>query len=840
VPDDAGAAERGGRWFVGREDVLDTVLAFLEEPGKGYRLRAGGTWGIGKTWLIEELRTRASERAVVLHVKAGAHKPSAAPTGDADPETLDVVRNWNSFTNIVIDLIQEAPETEEWGALAQQIHESQQAVAQVRAENITFDYDIEAGRDITASGGGSIASPTVYTSEPVARLEATIDAEKARMLDAFARVVDRVGRTTGAFILVDEYDRLQGHLVADWLLQLVTAPEHAVVVVATRIGGPMSAAGPQPLEQVELRRFSRAEVGVYLERRLGKDAVDDALVARVCRFSDGLPQAVAMATDLIEQRRRTGGDLLLDDLNVKSSTATAELLSTIVSEVPELDVQNVLKEGRFTRRIDADLIHYLLYERRYEEGDDEQRRRADEALAKLKKYSFVESYDGADDGLGRYRFHEYITRTQAPPDDPTLEVDEERVHARLAAYYERRHDQWDEEHDTEGPYKKLYKLESLDWQALAREWLYHMSRLNRPDVREVVEIAFVRVFLQTFWWWGCYVRYDYCEQLLNDWERLQPQPRRWTGWLHELLDSYPPGYQKLDKGDWAKVDRAMRKLRDDLHLGGRIRLETDATADDRARKHLSNRRMVRALTSLFRAHSYKFRTDAADLAADYFDDALNHFRADEEASAVAWTTFELAELLLALNDVTGASEQLQEAARVLGEMVEEDPDDEDYELRANLQRLHGDITAATADWEASVDATARAVLRAYAFLNEPEPPDPYTVAFYEEMRERAAQRLLDLRERDGNDAEAAAKDAEAAAKRLLEQLEILRRPFQLEDGATAALASGKRAALVALLPPPPSKLGDDALDDETFATTAARVLKNVRKDPSDSALAEPA
>jgi hypothetical protein len=829
VPDDAGAAERGGRWFVGREDVLDAVLAFLEEPGKGYRLRAGGTWGIGKTWLIEEIRTRASERAVVLHVKAGAHKPSAAPTGDPDPEILDVVRNWNSFANLVIDLIHEAPETEEWGALAKQIHESQQAVAQVRAENITFDFD--AGRDITASGGGSIASPTIYTSEPVARLEATINTEKTRILDAFARVLDRVGRTSGAFILVDEYDRLQGHLVADWLIQLVTAPEHAVVVVATRIGGQMPAGGTQPLEQVDLRRFNRAEVGVYLERRLGNGAVDGALVARVCRFSDGLPQAVAMATDLIEQRRRTGGDLLLDDLNVKSSTATAELLSTIVSEVPELDVQNVLREGRFTRRIDADLIHYLLHERRYEEGDDGQRRRADDALAKLKKYSFVESYDGADDGLGRYRFHEYITRAEAPPDDPTLEVDEERVHARLAAYYELRHDQWDEEHDTEGPYKKLYKLESLDWQALACEWLYHMSRLNRPEVREVVEIAFVRVFLQTFWWWGCYVRYDYCAQLLNDWERLQPQPRRWTGCLHELLESYPPGYQKLDGGDWAKVDRAMRALRDDLHLGGRIRLETDATADDRARKHLSNRRTVRALTSLFRAHSYKFRTDAFDLAAPHFDDALTHFRADEEAPAIAWTTFELAELLLALNDVAGASAQLREAARVLGEMVDENPDDEDYELRANLQRLHGDISTATQDtWEASIDATARAVLRAYAFLNEPEPPDPYTVTFYQEMRERAAQRLLDMRKRNR-------EDAEAAAKRLLEQLEILRRPFKLEDGASTALASEDRAALVALLPPPPSKLGDDALADETFATTAERVLNEVRKDPSDAALA---
>ena len=180
---------------------------------------------------------------------------------------------------------------------------------------------------------------------------------------------------------------------------------------------------------------------------------------------------------------------------------------------------------------------------------------------------------------------------------------------------------------------------------------------------------------------------------------------------------------------------------------------------------------------------------------DHFEDALAHFRADEDASAVAWTTFELAELLLELNDVAGASEQLHEAARVLDEMVDDNPDDEDYELRANLQRLHGDITAATADWEASVDATARAVLRAYAFLNEPEPPDPYTVAFYQEMRERAAQRLLDLRERNGT-------GADVAAKRLLEQLEILRRPFQLDDGAATALASGDRAALVALLPPP--------------------------------------
>jgi hypothetical protein len=635
------------------------------------------------------------------------------------------------------------------------------------------------------------------------------------------------------FILIDEYDRLEGHLIADWLVRLVTTPEHAVVVVATRTGGAMPAEGTHPLERAELRRFSKAEVDLYLARRLGEVAVNPKLVDRVCRFSDGLPQAVAMAADLIEQRRRTGGDLFLDDVSVKPATATPDLLSTIVSEVPESDVRTVLKEGRYTRRIDADLIHYLLCERRYEEGDAEQRRRADDALAQLKRYSFVESYEGADDNLGRYLFHEYITRAQPSPGDQTLQVDEEQVHARIAAYYERRHDQWDEEHDTEGPYRKLYKLESLDWQALAREWLYHMSRLNRPEVRVVVEAAFVRVFLQTFWWWGCYVRYDYCADLLTDWERLQPQPRKWTTRLHVLLDNYPTGYEKLDKGNWAKVDQAMRGLRDDLRLGGNIRLETGAEVDDRARKHLSNRRNVRALTSLFRAHSYKFRAGAGDLARAHFDDALVHFRADDATSGVAWTTFELAELLLSLNDVAGASRQLREAARVLDEMVEDDPDEEDYELRANLHRLHGDISAAAGGpWEQSVDATARAVLRAYVFLNEPEPPDPYTVAFYEEMRDRAARRLLDLYERNG-------EDAEAASARLLDQLEILRRPFGLQDGAGAALASGDRAGLVGLMPPPPSRLGEDARADETFATTAERVLNTVRRDPSDAALAQP-
>jgi hypothetical protein len=107
----------------------------------------------------------------------------------------------------------------------------------VRAENITFDYDIEAGRDITASGGGSLRRPR---STPVNRWHGwrRRSTPKTQHTGRIRPLWIVSAELTGAFILVGEYDRLQGHLVADWLIQLVTAPEHAVVVVATRIGGP--------------------------------------------------------------------------------------------------------------------------------------------------------------------------------------------------------------------------------------------------------------------------------------------------------------------------------------------------------------------------------------------------------------------------------------------------------------------------------------------------------------------------------------------------------------------------------------------------------------------------
>ena len=820
-------------WFVGRADLRTAVRSSLE-LGRGHRIDVRGTWGIGKTVLVDRLQEEARGEAEILRINAAAYIPYDDRTDGAKEHALDYVRNWNSFVRAITDLVECASPTTEWNTLLTAVHEAAAEVTAVRAADIhdvDIDIDIDVGGDVTVEGEGSVGDVTISAADPVATREATIDAQYELLRRKFVETVDSAG-SAGVLILIDAFGRLQGYRIADWLLRLATAPASAVVVITSRIRLDEIATPTRAVETNELRPFTPDEVREYLEHRIGVAVADESLVARVLDFSNGLPQAVGMAADLIEQRRRTGGELHLDDIAVDAAHARTALLSRIVDEVPEEDVKLLLKEGRYARRIDVDLVHYLLTAARYSD-DGAEKARADAAVGALRSYSFVEPFLGtAEDGLGRDAFHEYLTRAQPEPGDATLRVDQERVHATLAAYYERRLDDYDAEESEESSYKQLYKLESPKWQALAREWFHHASRLEQEDAREAARVAFIRSFLQTFWWWGCYVRYDFCEELLIDWERTQPErDRKWIWSLRKILTSYPTGYQKLDKGAWGEVDAALRALCKTVGVDKKVPLDDAGIADPAELKYRSNLRWVRALTSLFRAHSYRYRTGMATLALPLYDDALTYLEAEDETAARAWTEFELAEVHLLLRDPAKAAATLTEAARLVAAAAEEGEEPEDLELLANIQRLHADISETRGDDASAIDATARALLRAYAFLDCPEPPDPYTVAFYDEMRARAADRLGDVRKRDGTAA------AVRAAERLFERLEILRRPFP-SDGTAAALEPEvpTRETLMELLPPPPATVGEKAREDAAFVTTAGLVLHAVRADPSDAAI----
>src|SRR6202000_1169593 len=60
-----------------------------------------------------------------------------------------------------------------------------------------------------------------------------------------------------------------------------------------------------------------------------------------------------------------------------------------------------------------------------------------------------------------------------------------------------------------------FRLEQPDWWDDAEEWIYHLSHL-KPGRSG---ISYAALFLDAWWWWDLYVKFEFCDQLLEYAER---------------------------------------------------------------------------------------------------------------------------------------------------------------------------------------------------------------------------------------------------------------------------------------------------------------------------------
>jgi hypothetical protein len=93
--------------------------------------------------------------------------------------------------------------------------------------------------------------------------------------------------------------------------------------------------------------------------------------------------------------------------------------------------------------------------------------------------------------------HDYLPLT----DDTRAEA-----HARAEAFYRARVGQ-----TVSGSFDSRFRMENEAWWDDAEEWLYHSSHVA-PDQ---AAIGFATLFLDAFWWWDAYVRFDFCDKLLD-------------------------------------------------------------------------------------------------------------------------------------------------------------------------------------------------------------------------------------------------------------------------------------------------------------------------------------
>lgn len=297
------------------------------------------------------------------------------------------------------------------------------------------------------------------------------------------------------------------------------------------------------------------------------------------------------------------------------------------------------------------------------------------------------------------------------------------LHEKAVAYYQRVLSDYNEQSAPENAYKRWYRYEHPDWQETKVAWLYHLSHL--PD-RIAASRQFALVFFEAFWWWGCYIEAPFCRHLLVEWRWTQTTDfdQAVQKCLADFFDSYPGGYRKHGQGDWDQVETALIRLRQILSIDGEPLDLIDATD-----QHL------RALTSIFLAHAYRYR-DTGDQRADAcYQEARAIFQQDADNQwNVAWILYEQGDLWLERDRPVEARRCCIEAITMAS--VEEDwLFNQDCEVIANAHRALADTARRINDQDNALLHYQWATLFAYAFQGV-EQPDPYTLAFYREMRDR--------------------------------------------------------------------------------------------------------
>jgi len=303
------------------------------------------------------------------------------------------------------------------------------------------------------------------------------------------------------------------------------------------------------------------------------------------------------------------------------------------------------------------------------------------------------------------------------------------LHLKATAFYRERLNELEEEYQQEDScYGQWYRYENRAWGDAKDDWLYHLGRAGEF---QTVVTAFLRAWFDGFWWWGCFLEFHFCDQLLLEWQQrdIRPESHEGLRLLTRFKELYPKETEDRYAGNWDEVASILVELRRRAGLEDAHGMPTHADA-----------RHLRGMTSIFLAEARRFGARDYAGAEAFYRDALDQFRANHDDWDTAWVYYHLANTLLDAGRPLDA-QPLCHLGLQLG-VQEEDP-----EVQANLWRVLGDIAVAAQDHAAATQAWENAVEHAYRFQVEPIAPDPYTIRFYAQVAEQVCSRLISLHDK---------------------------------------------------------------------------------------------
>ena len=197
-------------------------------------------------------------------------------------------------------------------------------------------------------------------------------------------------------------------------------------------------------------------------------------------------------------------------------------------------------------------------------------------------------------------------------------------------------------------YEGWFRYEDPNWQALVREWLYHVSQLDR-DGGANGRRGLVKLFLDAFLWWGFYIPFAFCEELLADWAEMAAARRdpdttnRDCGnCSREVYLRYPKGWRaQATRDDWRVIKMRLNRVLDDPEVA-------QAGQGNRHMRH------AQAVLHLFLGVAERSLNPHDPAVAWHFQKARDLYAADDAQWNVAWVWFWEADAALRRGDAAAA------------------------------------------------------------------------------------------------------------------------------------------------------------------------------------------
>lgn len=226
------------------------------------------------------------------------------------------------------------------------------------------------------------------------------------------------------------------------------------------------------------------------------------------------------------------------------------------------------------------------------------------------------------------------------------------------------------------PYERMYVREDPKWQKWETEHKYHLSNLQD---RSEVNLGYAKVYFDNFWWWRRYNEdFPFNQVWLNEWRDILKtrEDRQWLNLIKKFQRAYPAGYLKRGRGDWNTVEETLLMIR---KLGAMQGGDLDP-----------HRRHMRAITNMFLAESYRYRSLNDQRADEHYHESLSMFRQEPDDSwNVPWVRWHLADLALERGQYQEARDQASEG-RAIAKRATEKKCGWDNEIISNLYRVDAD------------------------------------------------------------------------------------------------------------------------------------------------------